>query len=83
VVKPFIKIVIVVDDDVDPYDTEEVNWAVATRVQPGRDIAIKKGMPGLSIDPSAGKQEVTGEFSILAKTRRPSSELTPRSPWGP
>jgi 2,5-furandicarboxylate decarboxylase 1 len=63
---PFIKIVIVVDDDVDPYDTVGVNWAVATRVQPGRDIKIKEGMLGLPIDPSAGRQEVTGEFSIIA-----------------
>lgn len=63
---PFVKIVIVLDDDVDPYDAEEVNWAVATRVQPARDVVIKEGMPGLSIDPSAGRQEVTGEFAILA-----------------
>jgi 2,5-furandicarboxylate decarboxylase 1 len=63
---PFVKIVIVLDDDVDPYDPEEVNWAIATRVQPGRDIVIKGGMAGLSIDPSAGRQEVTGEFAILA-----------------
>jgi UbiD family decarboxylase len=63
---PFVKIVIVVDDDIDPYDAEGVNWAIATRVQPRRDVVFKEGMPGLPIDPSAGKQKVTGEFSILA-----------------
>jgi 2,5-furandicarboxylate decarboxylase 1 len=63
---PFVKIVIVVDDDVDPYDAEGVNWAIATRVQPQRDVVFKEGMPGLPIDPSAGKRKVTGEFSILA-----------------
>lgn len=63
---PFIKIVIVLDTDIDIYDAEEVNWAIATRAQPARDVLIREGMPGLSIDPSAGKQVVTGEFSILA-----------------
>jgi 2,5-furandicarboxylate decarboxylase 1 len=63
---PLMKIVIVVDEDINPYDVEEVNWAVATRVQPATDVVIKEGMPGLSIDPSAGRQQVTREFAILA-----------------
>jgi 2,5-furandicarboxylate decarboxylase 1 len=63
---PFTKIVIVVDDDVDPHDVDDVNWAIATRVQPERDISIKGGLSGLPIDPSSGNHEVSGEFSLLA-----------------
>ena len=33
---------IIVDDDVDPYDIEDVMWAVATRSQPSDNDLIKK-----------------------------------------
>ena len=36
------KQVTVVDDDVDPFDALAVEWAVATRVQPHRDVEIIK-----------------------------------------
>lgn len=62
---PFIKIVTVVDDDVDPYNSEDMNWAIATRVRPEKDIVIKEDMPGLPIDPSTGEQGVSGEFSLI------------------
>lgn len=45
------KIVIVVDDDIDPRDVESVNWALAWRVQPDRDVRIIKGMIA-ELDPS-------------------------------
>jgi len=32
--------VVVVDDDIDIYNTNEVEWAIATRVRPDRDIII-------------------------------------------
>jgi 4-hydroxy-3-polyprenylbenzoate decarboxylase len=35
-----VKQVIVVDDDIDPWDPVAVEWAVATRVQPHRDVVI-------------------------------------------
>lgn len=35
-----IKQVIVVDDDIDPWNTLQVEWAVATRVKPDRDFVI-------------------------------------------
>jgi 4-hydroxy-3-polyprenylbenzoate decarboxylase len=38
-----IKRVIVVDDDVDPWDPEQVEWAIATRMQADRDIVIVSG----------------------------------------
>lgn len=47
-----IKVVIVVDEDIDIYSPFDVEWAVATRVQWDRDIFIVKNMVGL-LDPSA------------------------------
>ena len=35
-----IKQVIVVDDDIDPWDALQVEWATATRVKPDRDFVI-------------------------------------------
>jgi len=47
-----VKQVIVVDDDVDPFDPLAVEWAVATRVQPHRDVDIIKEVQGVVLDPS-------------------------------
>jgi hypothetical protein len=47
-----LKLVTVVDDDVDIRDPREVAWALATRFQPDRDTVILSGMEGYVIDPS-------------------------------
>jgi len=47
-----IKVVVVVDDDIDVYNSFDVEWAIATRVQWHKDIFIVKNMEGL-LDPSA------------------------------
>lgn len=49
-----LKMVTVVDDDVDIRDPREVAWALATRFQPGRDTVILDGLEGYVIDPSSG-----------------------------
>jgi len=50
----FCKIAVAVDDDIDPRDAESVNWAMAFRMQPHKDILVVPGRtPGL--DPS-GRQ---------------------------
>jgi len=47
------KWVIVVDDDVDIYDLGSIQWALATRVQPHRDIIITDNrLVGIQLDPS-------------------------------
>ena len=55
-----IKQVTVVDDDIDPTDPVAVEWAVATRVQPHRDIEIMDGLTGIFLDPSLPKEEQEG-----------------------
>ncbi|OAT83635.1 hypothetical protein A6M21_07920 [Desulfotomaculum copahuensis] len=60
------KTVIVVDDDVDIYDPVQVNWAVATRVQPARDVIILEHIPGGDLDPSAPAMGITSVMGIDA-----------------
>ncbi len=51
------KIVVAVDEDVDIYNDRDVQWAIATRFQPDRNVLIKSNMPGLGIDPSTTQTE--------------------------
>ena len=46
------KMVVLVDDDINPRDPIAVNWAIQQRVQPHRDVRILKGRPFLALDPS-------------------------------
>jgi len=62
---PYSKVVIVVDTDVDVLNPGEITWALGSRVRPDKDIIIRSGLPGLSIDPSAQLGEGVGELGEL------------------
>lgn len=47
------KLVVVVDDDIDIYDDRAVEWAIATRFQGDRDLLMVSNARGSSLDPSA------------------------------
>jgi 2,5-furandicarboxylate decarboxylase 1 len=47
----FVKLIIVVDDDIDVFQEEQVWWAVAVRFQ-AHDIDVVRGLKGSIIDPS-------------------------------
>lgn len=47
-----LKLVIVVDDDVDVYNDSDVLWALATRMQADADIDIMRNAMGAILDPS-------------------------------
>ena len=53
----YVKQVIIVDAEIDPFDPIQVEWAVATRVQANRDIEILKELTGIVLDPSLPKEE--------------------------
>jgi UbiD family decarboxylase len=48
-----LKHVAVVDTDIDIFDPNDVEWAIATRVQAARDVMIFRDQPSSSLDPSA------------------------------
>jgi 2,5-furandicarboxylate decarboxylase 1 len=47
-----LKHVVVVDDDIDVFDANEVEWAIATRVQGDRDVMIVGNARAKPLDPS-------------------------------
>ena len=47
-----IKNVFVVDPDIDIFSDEQMDWALATRFQPDRDLVVVDGMRTLPLDPS-------------------------------
>ncbi|MBI4332593.1 MAG: UbiD family decarboxylase [Chloroflexi bacterium] len=47
-----VKIVIVVDEDIDPFNLTDVLWAMSTRFQPERDLEVIKDVTGWALDPS-------------------------------
>jgi len=49
---PSLKHVVVVDLDIDVYNLEEVEWALATRFQGDRDLVVLREARGSSLDPS-------------------------------
>jgi 2,5-furandicarboxylate decarboxylase 1 len=60
------KLVTVVDDDIDVYDTEAVNWAIITRSQPAEDLVVVPRVAGGPLDPSAPEKEVISVWGIDA-----------------
>ena len=62
----YLKLVVVVDDDIDVFDESDVLWAVATRMQPDRDLLTISGSLGALLDPSADELGVTAKLGIDA-----------------
>jgi UbiD family decarboxylase len=60
-----LKHVVVVDTDVDIYDSADVEWAIATRFQADRDLVILTDQPSSSLDPSAA--QMPGQKTRTAK----------------
>ena len=51
-----LKNVILVDEDVDPFDSDDVLWAMQTRYQGDMDTIFLPGVPGHVLDPSQGPE---------------------------
>lgn len=62
----YLKLVIVVDEDIDVFDESDVLWAVATRMQADQDLVVISGSLGALLDPSADERGVTAKLGIDA-----------------
>ena len=64
------KHVVIVDEDVDIYSPNAIEWAIATRFQGDTDLIIKPDQSGSSLDPSgkheAGKKTLTTKIGVDA-----------------
>lgn len=68
------KHVVIVDSDVDVFNINEVEKAIATRFQAHRDLYIYKEQHGSSLDPSSDKQGLTTKLGIDATKKGDKSK---------
>ncbi|MHB1908816.1 MAG: UbiD family decarboxylase [Nitrososphaerales archaeon] len=61
-----LKIVTVVDSDIDPFNLSDVEWALATRFQANKGLVVIDGARGSSLDPSSGKSAITSKLGLDA-----------------
>src|SRR5712691_1910566 len=74
----YTKHVIVVDDDVDIFDTNDVMWAVATRVRPDKDIFFIPGAKGAILDPTSDPENFTVTKMGIDATRPTGRDFAER-----
>ena len=71
----YVKLVVVVDNDVDPSDEAAVMWAMATRIQADRDLTILTHCMCNKLDPSS--DDGVGAKLLIDATRKPGFEAQP------
>jgi UbiD family decarboxylase len=81
---PRVKHVFVVDDDVDVFSDEQMEWAMSARFRAASDIVVSTGHPAFYMDPSAdakGSMDKAG-FDLTARYDIPDTIETrrPRAP---
>src|SRR5262245_24298897 len=74
----YMKRVVIVDHDVDIFNDRQVNWAIATRCQPDRDITIISNARGSDLDPSTKEDGYTGKWGVDATAKPSLASYTPR-----
>jgi len=82
----YTKMVIVVDDDLDPRNWNDIAWALATRMDPARDVMVLDRTPMDYLDFAspepglAGKIGIDATTKIGAETRRDWGQVMAQSP---
>jgi UbiD family decarboxylase len=74
----YMKRVVVVDHDVDVFDDRQVNWAIATRCQPDRDITVITHARGSDLDPSTKEDGLSAKWGVDATAKPSLAAYTPR-----
>ncbi|MBI2491800.1 MAG: UbiD family decarboxylase [Candidatus Rokubacteria bacterium] len=74
----YMKRIVVVDHDVDVFDDRQVNWAIATRCQPDRDLTVITHARGSDLDPSAREDGSTAKWGVDATAKPSLAAFTPR-----
>jgi len=71
----YCKNIILVDENVDPFDLVQVMWALSTRVRPDKDVVVVPNTPGMPLDPSSDPPGMGGKLIIDATTPAPPDRL--------
>lgn len=64
----YVKMVIMVDEEVDPFNLPQVMWALSTKVNPAGDLIQIPNMSVLELDPSSSPAGITDKLIIDATT---------------
>ena len=75
----YTKMIIVVDDDINPRNWDDIAWALATRMDPGRDVMMLERTPMDYLDFASPEAGLAGKMGIDA-TNKIGSETT--RDWG-
>lgn len=79
---PSLKHAVVVDTDVDVFDPQDIEYAIATRVKGDRDIMIVPNVRGSSLDPVAESDGTTTKIGVDATKSFKSLEKFERVSFG-
>ncbi len=78
-----VKNVYVVDDDIDIFDDRQMDWAMATRFQPDRDLIVEGGFRTVPIDPSLYGERTGAKAGFdltIAPAKQGTMEFTVSAP---
>ena len=67
-----VKHAFIVDDDIDVYSSEEMEWAMAARFRADRDLVQASGLPGFYADPNADGNRTVAKLGF--DLTRPAGE---------
>ncbi|MBM4340467.1 MAG: UbiD family decarboxylase [Deltaproteobacteria bacterium] len=77
----FLKNVIIVDEDVDPFNLDEIWWSMVSRLQASRGVTILQRGKGAFMDPSQLPELQGFGDSFIVEAVKPY-EWQPRPEWG-
>jgi 4-hydroxy-3-polyprenylbenzoate decarboxylase len=77
----FLKNIILVDEDIDPFNLDEVWWALASRLQASRGMSILQRGKGVFMDPSQIPELQGFGDTLIVEAVKPY-EWQPRPEWG-
>jgi UbiD family decarboxylase len=76
-----LKHVVIVDEDIDPFDIHEVEYAIATRVRGDRDLLVITGARGSSLDPCQAEDGTNVKVGIDATMPMGEEDRFRRAGW--
>ena len=65
----YTKMIVVVDEDIDPRNWDDVAWAMATRMDPSRDVMMVANTPMDYLDFASPDPQLAGKMGIDATTK--------------
>ena len=70
----YAKVVIIVDDDVDPFNLPQVMWALSTKFNPKFDCVVVPGCSILALDPGSDPVGISHKIILDAATPAPPDD---------